>query len=103
MGVTSLSGPSRLASLANGWAGFAGVAAERLLSERVSGLVQLMGSTRYVHGIGATELDRPPMTLAFGLAGGERWAWQVAFVEDLPPNSPSADFTVHLQVSRVWD
>ncbi len=103
LGVTSLDAPERLAPIAKDWAAFAGVAAVRAIGEHVSGLLQLMGSGRYVGGIGASELDRRPMTLAIGLAGGERLAWQLAFVEDLPPNSPSADFTVHLQLSKVWD
>lgn len=103
LGLTSLDGPERLAAIAQDWAGFGGVAAERSLGEGVSAIMQIMGSSRYVGGVGATELDRRPMTLAIGLAGGDRWAWQFAFVEDVPPNSPSADFTVHLQLSTVWD
>ena len=102
LGATHLSAPPSLRGLSSDWGYYWGAAADRPLFRSVSGVIQLQGASRYVGGIGATELDKRPLILGVGLVGGDRWRWQVGFVEDVPPNSPSVDFTIHLQVSTVW-
>lgn len=103
LGMTSLSAPQALEPLARDAAIFAGVAVERRVTPGLSVLVQAQGGSNYVSGIGEDELDDFPLIVGFGVSGGsEEWSWQAAFVEDIPPNGPSVDVTLHFQVTRRW-
>jgi hypothetical protein len=76
---------------------------EVMVSPAFSLLAQFSGGTRYTRGAGFPELDRPPVNFGIGAAGEwSGWGWQVSFSEDLPPNTPSVDFTFDLQLSRRW-
>ena len=77
------------------------IAGERSLGS-VALLAQLAGSSPYLVGAGVSELDHAATLLTLGVAGTRGvWRWQVGFVEDVPPNSPSVDFTVHVQFTRI--
>lgn len=103
LGVTSLRASEALEPLANDAAVFAGVAVERRVTAGLSVLVQAQSGSRYVSGIGEDELDDFPLIVGFGVSGGsDDWSWQAAFVEDIPPNGPSVDVTLHFQVTRRW-
>jgi hypothetical protein len=66
-------------------------------------VAQFLGGSRYASGFGFAELDHMPFNLALGARGRlAAWTWQVSFTEDVPPNSPSVDFTLDLSLARVW-
>ena len=96
--------PARLAPIMREGAWFGSFALERQLGDRVSLLGQFFGGTRYAAGFGFRELDRYPLNLTFGAAGrlGQAWTWQIGFTEDVPPNSPSVDFTLDIALARTW-
>lgn len=50
------------------------------------------------------EIDWPSGNLALGATGrwGEEWLWDVSFQEDLPADTPAADFTLGFRLSRTW-
>jgi hypothetical protein len=77
---------------------------ERALSPGISAIGQFVGGSRYIEGFSVSDLNSIPMTLALGVAGGTPggWGWQVSFVEDLPPKSPSVDFTFDLELNRTF-
>ncbi len=104
LGATTVRAPEELADLSRGAAVLLGAAVERTLGRAVSVIIQAQSSSRYVAGIGEDELDDFPLIVGFGVAGSrESWTWQAAFVEDIPPNGPSADVTLHFQFSRRWE
>ncbi len=77
---------------------------ERRLSSRVSALGQVSVASPRLEGIGAGEVDGHHSSLLLGLAGrlGDGWRWEASFHEDIPPNSPSVDFTVGLGLRRAF-
>lgn len=103
-GVTSLNAPPELDPVARNVAGIYSAAAEVNIVPALSFLAQGVGSTPYVEGFDDTVLDRGSMNLVLGFAGtvGTSWRWTFSFAEDVPPNSPSADFTLDLGVSRAF-
>jgi hypothetical protein len=104
LGATTLSPPVPLEPLANDAAVLFGAGVERVLGSGLSLIAQAQSSSRYVSGIGEDELDDFPLIIGFGVAGSTtHWGWQAGFVEDIPPNGPSADITLHVQFSRIWE
>lgn len=100
LGGTTLNAPSSLDPIVSGSAAFYTLALEGRLTPGLALVGQFAGASRYVGGFEDGELDRMANTLALGFRGGEEWAWQFGFAEDVPPNSPSVDFTVHVQIGR---
>jgi hypothetical protein len=84
------------------WFVMAGV--ERPFGERLSGVVQLTGSTPLLLDFNDHDVDGAPTNLIFGVVGVTRsgWRWEVGMQEDWPPRGPSLDFTLQLGVSRTW-
>jgi hypothetical protein len=81
------------------------VTAEReLWWENTAFLAQLGGSSAYVRRVSGGDLRGVPLNLVFGLAGvtEDRWGWQLSFAEDILADGPSVDFTVDLEVSRLF-
>lgn len=108
LGVTTLSPPEALAVYTRGAAVLGSFTLERAFPSW-SALLEVTGGTAYFSGFGDDELDDWPLIVAFGVAGGvpgaPGWSWNVAFVEDIPPNGPSADVTLHATLSwarRGW-
>lgn len=103
VGVITLNGPESLEAFTNFGALTWSLAGEYRLFSRISGLVQLLGTSPYVDGFGDTELDSVPLNLVLGAAGefGGGWLWEASFAEDLVANGPSVDFTLDLQVGRL--
>lgn len=103
-GMLRLDAPAVLDPIMREGAWFGSAAVERNVSESVSLIGQFFGGGQYARGFGFRELDDLPLNLAIGLRGraGEGWRWQVSFTEDVPPNSPSIDFTLDLALSRTW-
>jgi hypothetical protein len=103
-GVVRFRLPVALEPIMREGAWFGSVALERQLGDRVSLLAQFFGGSRYAAGFGFAELDRYPLNLTVGAAGrfGEGWSWHLGFTEDVPPNSPSVDFTVDIGIARTW-
>lgn len=102
-GGVRLDPPRALAPLMRTSAAVGSAAVEVAVAPAVSLLAQFSGGTRYTRGVAIPELDRPPVNFTVGGAGRwGGWGWQVSFSEDLPPNSPSVDFTLDVQVSRRW-
>lgn len=93
---------SRLAPVVWSSEWFLSVAAERNLARWVSGVVQYEWSTPRFRGVGAPGMERPSGNLVFGVTGsaGRSWLWDLSFQEDIPPNSPAADFTLGVRLSR---
>jgi len=103
-GVTTVNAPEVLGAVSRDLAGFISAAGEIGIVPSLSFLAQFVGGTAYVDGFGTTTLDRGPMNLVLGFAGsaGPSWRWSFSFAEDVPPNSPSADFTVGVEASRTF-
>jgi hypothetical protein len=103
-GIVRFGLPDALAPIMREGAWFGSAGVERGLSDSVSILGQFFGGSRYAAGFGFGELDNLPLNLGIGLRGraGAGWAWQVSFTEDVPPNSPSVDFTLDLALTRTW-
>lgn len=103
VGVTSLNAPRALEAVSRDGALYLTAGGERLLTDRLSLVAQFVGGTGYLQGVGDDEVDGHPMNLVFGLAGGGTgpWGWQLSFSEDVPPGSPSTDFTLALRVART--
>lgn len=80
------------------------VAVERRLGDGLSAVVQYQVSSPVLRSFSERELDGPSANFGFGVVGliGERWRWDVSFQEDLPADTPAADFTLGLRLSRSW-
>lgn len=104
LGMNTIRGDERLTELLHPMAIHFLAGGERELGGGWSIVAHFLGSTPYVKGLGSSELDRPSMNLVMGFAGetGSGWRWQFSFTEDVPPNSPSPDFTVSAMLSRSW-
>lgn len=102
VGATTLDPPPALEAVTQDIGVFFHAGLEREIRSGLAFVGQFGGTSRYVEGFDRGELGRIPLTLALGLAGQREdgWTWQVGFVEDVPPNSPSVDFTVHVEVGR---
>ncbi len=95
--------PARFAPIMRSSAWFGSLALEQRVASFMSLNAQFFGGSRYAAGFGFAELDNLPLNLAVGARGGvSDWIWQVSFTEDVPPNSPSVDFTLDLSIGRVW-
>ena len=83
---------------------FGDLAIERNLTASFSAIVQYSLATARLRGIGQPEVDGPPGNLLFGVAGrlAHTWQWDVSFQEDVPPTSPSVDFTLGVGIRRSW-
>lgn len=102
LGWTSARAPVWADAIGDPGAAFMMVAVERSLDD-VSLLAQFATSGRYLQDTGVDELDDRPSILALGVVGRrETWRWEVSFVEDVPPNSPSVDFTIQFRFWRSW-
>lgn len=103
-GLVRFEVPERLAPIMRDGAWYGSVALEQRVLEGLSLLGQFFGGSRYASGFGFAELDNLPLNLSVGGRGtlGEAWRWQISFTEDVPPNSPSVDFTVDVALTRVW-
>lgn len=104
LGASTLSPPASLEPVSDRTGTFFHTSLEWPVRPGLSFLGQFSGTSRYVKGFGVGELDRLPLTLGLGLAGdrGDGWDWELGFVEDLPANSPSVDFTVHFGLARTF-
>jgi hypothetical protein len=103
-GLLRFDPPASLAPIMRDGGWFGSVAIERRVTSGLSLVGQFFGGSRYAAGFGIRELDNLPLNLAIGGRGrvGPDWIWQVSFTEDVPPNSPSVDFTLDLTLARVW-
>lgn len=77
---------------------------ERTLGPALSGVVQYHVSSPVMRSFRHPEIDGKSYNLTLGLLGriGESWRWEASLQEDLPPDTPAADFTFGLRVSRAW-
>ncbi len=80
------------------------VAAERRIGDGLSALIQYQVSSPVLRSFEDRELDGVSANLAFGVVGqvGQRWRWDLSFQEDVPADTPAADFTLGLRLSRSW-
>jgi hypothetical protein len=104
-GLALLTPPDDVAPVARNATQFFTLAAEReLWWEGTAFLAQLGGSSPYVRRVSAGDLRGVPMNLVFGFAGltDGGWGWQLSFAEDILADGPSVDFTVDLEVSRLF-
>lgn len=103
-GATTLDSPAVIEPIASTAAAYLSVGVEGRIRPGFSMVGQMTGSSAYVSGFEDGELDRFPSTLVLGFTGRTEgdWEWQVSFAEDLPPDSPSVDFTVDLQLGRTF-
>ena len=102
-GAVTINAPARLDALMRGHAWLASLALERSITPGFSLLAQFSGGSAYTRPVGFSEFDHIPVNFGVGAAGqAGSWEWQVSFTEDVPPNSPSVDFTFDLQISRRW-
>lgn len=83
---------------------FADLSLERNLAPWISALVQYTLATPRLRGFEDSDLDGWPRNLVFGAAGalGSAWRWNVSFQEDVPPSTPSVDFTLGLGLARSF-
>ncbi len=102
-GAVTLNAPPEIAPVMRSVAALATVGLERTISERLSVVAQFTGSTPYTRPTGFRSLNRGAINLVFGAQGQVgAWEWQASFAEDYPPNTASVDFTLDVQLSRVW-
>ncbi len=92
--------------LLRGGSFFADVALERArtFSSRLSAVAQISLESPRLQGFDEPEIDGWPVNLVLGMSGqlGERWSMDVGFSEDIPPESPAADFTLGIGIRRTW-
>ena len=83
---------------------FGDVALERNLAPWISAIVQYSIATPRVRGFHDKALDGWPRNLLVGAAGtlGRNWQWDVSFQEDVPPSTPSVDFTLGIGLRRAF-
>jgi hypothetical protein len=104
-GVALLTPPDDVGPVARDLTQFFTLAAEReLWWEGTAFLAQLGGSSAYVRRVSGGDLRGVPLNLVFGFAGltDGGWGWQLSFAEDILASGPSVDFTVDLEVSRLF-
>lgn len=77
---------------------------ERTFGPELSGGIQYHVSSPVMRSFEHREVDGNSYNLTLGLLGrvGQTWRWEVSLQEDLPADTPAADFTVGLRVSRAW-
>lgn len=77
---------------------------ERSLGPELSGVVQYHVSSPVLRSFEHREVDGSSYNLTLGLVGriGRTWRWDVSLQEDLPADTPAADFTFGLRVTRAW-
>lgn len=77
---------------------------ERTLGPELAGVVQYHVSSPVMRSFEHREVDGNSYNLTLGLLGrvGQTWRWEVSLQEDLPADTPAADFTFGLRVSRAW-
>lgn len=104
LGYTTLTPPDVLEPVTRDGALYLTAGGERLLSHGLSLVAQFVGGTGYLEGVGNEQVDGHPMNLVFGFAGGGEgpWRWQLSFSEDVPPGSPSTDFSLALRLARAF-
>lgn len=83
---------------------FGDVALERNLAPWISAIVQYSIATPRMRGFNDKALDGWPRNLLVGAAGtlGRAWAWDLSLQEDVPPSTPSVDFTLGIGLRRTW-
>jgi hypothetical protein len=83
---------------------FADLGVERNLTSSFSAIAQYSLANARLRGIGDPELDGFVGNFVFGAAGSfeQAWRWEVSFQEDIPPQSPSVDFTLGIGIRRRW-
>jgi len=84
------------------WFGMLGV--ERPFRERLSGVIELTGSTQLLRDFHDNDVSGAPTNLVFGVVGVTEggWRWEAGMQEDVPPRGPSLDFTLQFALSRSW-
>jgi hypothetical protein len=104
-GVALLTPPDDVSPVTRDVSQFFTVTAEReLWWEGTAFLAQLGGSSAYVRSVSGGDLRGVPLNLVFGFAGlrDSGWGWQLSFAEDILADGPSVDFTVDLEISRLF-
>jgi hypothetical protein len=104
-GMALLTPPDDVGPVTRDVSQFFTLAAEReLWWDNTAFLAQLGGGSAYVRRVSGGDLRGVPMNLVFGLAGltDGGWGWQLSFAEDILADGPSVDFTVDLEVSRLF-
>ena len=73
-------------------------------TSRLSAVAQISLESPRLQGFDEPEIDGWPVNLVLGMSGqlGERWSMDVGFSEDIPPESPAADFTLGIGIRRTW-
>jgi hypothetical protein len=104
VGVSSVRASPELRSVLRQANAFSMLGVERSLGASVAGLVQHTWTAPTMKGFDDREIDGPAGNLTLGLAGrwGDLWRWDVSFQEDLPADTPAADFTLGVSLSRLW-
>jgi len=102
--VSSVQASPELRSVLRQASAFSMLGVERRLGASVVGLVQYTWTSPTMKGFDDREIDGPAGNLTLGLAGrwGDAWRWDVSFQEDLPADTPAADFTLAMSLSRLW-
>ncbi len=77
---------------------------ERSLGPELAGVLQYHVSSPVLKSFEHREVDGSSYNLTVGLLGriGNTWRWDLSFQEDLPPDTPAADFTLGFRLSRMW-
>lgn len=77
---------------------------ERTLGPELAGVLQYHVSSPVMRSFEHREVDGSSYNLTVGLLGriGSTWRWDVSLQEDLPPDTPAADFTLGFTLSRTW-
>ena len=90
--------------LLRGSALFADAAIERALGPRTTAVVQVSFESPRIQGFHTSEIDGWPINALMGVNRrvGDRWEMQMSFQEDIPPETPAADFTLGITVRRRW-
>ena len=106
MGAATVREAQDFDGLLRGGSFFADLALERshTFSPRMSAVAQISLESPRLQGFDAPEIDGWPVNFVVGMTGqlGERWSMDVSFSEDIPPESPAADFTLGIGLRRTW-
>ena len=103
-GVSTLRARGSLEGILRTSSWYLTVGAEQRLAGWVSALGQLSLSSPRVRGFENSEIGGAPINLVLGFAGrlGEGWQWEASFQEDVPPDTPSVDFTLGVGLRRTF-